>query len=185
MDDVANTSVQQSGSLISSLSDGLHNLTIVVVDPLGNQDKETVLFTIDTIPPTVIISSPTSLTYYQSSVSLTYLVSEGAVIVYTDGIANATSQENSSIISGLTDGNHTITIVAIDEAGNIGSATVEFIIDTSTTTTPEISVIYSTSVVYQTTWTTQTKNTAEITTLAIFAGILGIFLLRKRRISKN
>ena len=108
------------------------------------------------------------------------MVSDGTVLIYTDGIANTTALESESIISGLSDGTHTFSIVAIDEAGNIGLTTVAFTIDTSSTT-PETSVFYSTSVIYETSWVTQTKSTAEFATLALFAGIFGVFMLRRRK----
>jgi predicted S18 family serine protease len=64
---------------------------------------------------------------------LTYTVSDGTVTISIDGIANNTAQESGSVTSGLADGSHTVTIIAVDEAGNVGSATVTFTIDTATT----------------------------------------------------
>jgi hypothetical protein len=147
-----------------------------VVDRLKNTDKESVLFTIDTIDPTVSITNPTSSIFDQDRVTLTYTVSEGLVTIYTNGIVNTTAQQSGSVFSDLAVGIYTITIVSVDSAGNTGMATVTFTIDTSTSTTP-----ISTSIVYETTWVTQTKTTAEFATVAMLAGISGVFLFRKKR----
>ena len=165
-------------------------------DPLNSSDYPT--------PPTVNITSPLSTTYDQASVTLTYTVSEGTVTIYTNGIANSTAQPSGNLLSDLVDGTYTITIIAWRGTGEVhgllsgymGIATVTFIIDSTTTTTPATtttteettsthptSIIISTSVIYETltTWVTQSKSTAEFATLAIFAGIIGVVLLKRRK----
>ena len=62
IDNVVDTTA--SGSVVSSLTDGVHNVTIVAVDALGNTGKTTVIFTVDTTltttTTTVTITTSTS-----------------------------------------------------------------------------------------------------------------------------
>jgi parallel beta-helix repeat protein len=131
------------------------------------------------IPPHVVIISPTSSNYNQADISLTYIVSEGTVTILTNEIANNSAQPSGSTISGLTEGSNNITIVVVDHDVHIAKQTVIFIIDT--TSTPQTSIF--TSIIFETltTWVSQTKATAEFATVAIFAGFIGVFWLKRRR----
>ncbi|PWI46279.1 hypothetical protein CEE45_17645 [Candidatus Heimdallarchaeota archaeon B3_Heim] len=144
-DGIANTTAQSSGSLLFELAEGTHNITIVVVDHEIHIAKQTVIFTVDITLPMVSISSPTSSTYDQDSVTLTYSVSEGTVTIYTNGVANTTDQSSGSVLSDLADGTYTITIIAVDEAGNIGMATITFTIETTTSTPTSTTIIPTTT----------------------------------------
>jgi hypothetical protein len=135
-DGEANTTAQLSGSLLSGLIEGTHNITIVVVDQFVHIAIQTILFNVDTTLPMISIISQTSTMYDQAIVILTYTVSEGTVTIYTNGIANTTAQPSDNLLSGFVDDTHTITIFTVDEAGNIGVAAVIFTIDTTTTTLP-------------------------------------------------
>ncbi|MFX1286609.1 MAG: integrin alpha, partial [Promethearchaeota archaeon] len=70
IDDEANTTALPSGTIISTLSEGSHNITIDAVDVLGNVGKATVIFNVDTIPPTVTIDSPIATTYPNDMISI-------------------------------------------------------------------------------------------------------------------
>ncbi len=64
IDDIANTSTLVSGSTISDLTDGSHNITIVAVDSVGHTNHASVIFTIDTtttIPPTTTTPPTTTI----------------------------------------------------------------------------------------------------------------------------
>jgi thermitase len=141
----------QSGSIIQydidSLEVGVHNVTIIVFDSSGNNASDTVFVTVvDTSPPTVTITSPTSITYNTGSITLTYMVSDGIVMVYVDDVIQALSSGDT--IVGLADGNHNVTITSEDAAVNIATATVLFSIDTTSPTiliTSPIATAYSTN----------------------------------------
>lgn len=57
LDNVVDTTA--SGSVVSALTDGIHNLTIVAVDAVGNVGKTTVIFTVD---PSFTTSATTTAT---------------------------------------------------------------------------------------------------------------------------
>ena len=61
---------------VDNLTRGLHNFTLVVYDEAGNWATNTVwVEVIDTIPPTVTITSPTSTNYSTSTIMLrNYLI---------------------------------------------------------------------------------------------------------------
>jgi hypothetical protein len=65
-----------------------------------------------------------------SSVSIVYGVSDGAATVSFDG-GMATTLASGQTVSGLGDGSHTVTVYSTDIAGNVGSASVSFIVDSA------------------------------------------------------
>jgi hypothetical protein len=100
------------------------------------------------------------------------------ITVYTNGIANTTTQPSGSVLSGLTDGTYTITIFSLDEAGNVGTAPVTFTIDTSTpTTTTTISITTTT-----TTTTAASGSFPGLLTLLACLITIVIFFQRRRMI---
>jgi plastocyanin len=130
IDGVANITAIPSGSVITGLSDGEHEISITAEDPVENIGADMVAFTIDTTPPSVHILSPTPKTYNQDSVILSYTLSDGTVTIYLDNIANITALASGSILSDLSEGSHNLTFVAMDTLGNIGYTEVIFSIDT-------------------------------------------------------
>ena len=86
---------------------------------------------LDTKPPTVSIFSPENITYAVNNVSITLNVSEPpSWIGYSlDGQANVTIAEPTNL-TGLSDGKHSLTVYANDAAGNTGSETIYFSIET-------------------------------------------------------
>jgi hypothetical protein len=85
-------------------------------------------FTIDTTPPSVLILSPEASTYDTSEVPLDFAVNESvSQVVYSlDGQGNVTVSGNMTLTE-LSDGAHSITVYAWDDAGNVGaSETVHF-----------------------------------------------------------
>ncbi|MHA2366200.1 MAG: NosD domain-containing protein, partial [Candidatus Hodarchaeales archaeon] len=166
IDDVANTTLLASGSLLTGLSDGIHNITIVVTDGAGNTAKKDILFTIDTMPPTVTISSPTASFYNSNSVILTYSISETTLMtIYIDDVANTTSLISGSLLTGLNDGLHNVTIVATDEVGNTAIQVIQFTVDT---TTPTITITSPTTSNYDSNFVTLTYSVSETVTVTVY-----------------
>jgi hypothetical protein len=95
-------------------------------------------FTIDVTPPKVTILSIQNKTYDTSDAQLDISVSETSLskLSYVlDGQENVTIVENPTL-SGLSNGEHSLTIYAADEAGNAGaSETITFSIDVPFPTT--------------------------------------------------
>lgn len=143
------------------LDDGSYTLH-AYAEIFGTITHAVVMFTVDTVAPSISITSPLSTTYSQDSVVLVYTVSDGAVTIYTDDVANTTALPSGTVISDLSEGTHTITISAQDQTGNIGIETAIFNIDTipSTTSTSNTDSATSTS----TNTTTMTTETPFIVT---------------------
>ena len=127
MDGVVNTSLRNSGSQYS-LADGSHYITIVVTDFVGNSVNKIILFTVDTTPPNLSITSPENTTYSNGSIVVAYSISDMSsytTLIYMDGVTNTSLRNNGSQYS-LADGSHNITIVVTDFVGNSVSKTVLF-----------------------------------------------------------
>ena len=88
------------------------------------------------IPPVIAITSPNSLVYSINSVLFTYSIlyhytATGSTTIYVDNVANTTALPSGSLLSGLPDGVHNLTIVVINAAGDTVSEEILFTIDTS------------------------------------------------------
>jgi hypothetical protein len=66
-------------------------------------------------------------TYYAPNIDLNFTVNEAnSQVKYSlDGKKNTTLSEN-TLLTGLTNGNHNLTVYAMDEAGNTASQTIHF-----------------------------------------------------------
>jgi hypothetical protein len=108
-----------------------------------------VKFTIDVTPPKVSILSIQNKTYDTPDVQLDISVSETSLskLSYVlDGQENVTIVEN-TILSGLSNGEHSLTVYAADEAGNSGaSETITFSVDVPFPTTMIIAPLASVAV---------------------------------------
>jgi hypothetical protein len=117
---------------LASLSDGPHNLTVCATDIYGNTGISVmVLFSVDTISPIISVLSPQNQNYTSTDVPLTFTVNEftSQITYAVDGEYNVTIAGNTTL-TGLTNGNHNLTIYAKDEIGNVGaSETICFSID--------------------------------------------------------
>lgn len=129
---------------------------------------ETIPFTIDTYvppPPSVSIASPENTTYLTFDVPLNFTVNEsGSQISYSlDGQDNVTTTGNTTL-TGLTSGEHSITVYATNVAGNIGaSETITFTVATQ----PEPFPIEITAVI--------------IASVAVVAPSLAVYLKKRKR----
>ncbi|MFX1283968.1 MAG: NosD domain-containing protein, partial [Promethearchaeota archaeon] len=133
-----------------TLGDSTYTLHVFGFDPIDKYTThESVSFTIDSTPPNIEILSPLSTTYRQKSLSLIYSISDITEIqttIYVDGVSN-TSSIPSGFTSSFPDGSYNITIIAVDQVGNIGVASVFFTVDTKP---PNISIDSPTTTIYVT-----------------------------------
>ena len=121
----------------SAIADGSHTVTAAVKDNDGNSSETaSVTFTIDTVPPTLTISSPEDNSYTNStacvvsgttndetSAPVTLTVNGKAVTVAADGSFSTTVT--------LKEGENTITIVATNSAGKSTTITRKVTLNTS------------------------------------------------------
>lgn len=136
------------------LAEGAHTIEGAATDHSDNEGRESFGFVVDTIPPSLAITSPATGTHFNtvppieiqysdatSGVDLTTLsiTLDGAEL--TDCIVNADSA--SCPVPEVAEGNHTVTVTVRDVAGNEASAarTFEFVLDLEgpviTVTSPE------------------------------------------------
>jgi uncharacterized protein YneR len=138
--------------LLSDLTEGSHTIVVFATDIADNTGaSSTVQFTIsippvDTIPPIVVINSPENTTYPNTTVALDFEINEQVSwIGYSlDGDDNVTITGD-TVLSGLSEGPHSIVVFATDLADNTGaSSTVQFTISIPPVDTiPPIVVIIS------------------------------------------
>ncbi|MDH5404550.1 MAG: SBBP repeat-containing protein, partial [Candidatus Heimdallarchaeota archaeon] len=128
VDGSINTTSMPSGTSLSHLSEGIHNITITATN-ITVSTIRTVVFSIDNTPPIVDILTPSPNQNFENesiSIQLNYTVSDGSVIIRIDDVDNSTSIESGSFVSSLTNGSHTIVILSTDIAGNLGQDSVTF-----------------------------------------------------------
>jgi alpha-tubulin suppressor-like RCC1 family protein len=115
-----------SGDSLGPLLDGSHFVMIEATNAAGTGSAR-VDFIVDTVAPSVTITSPVNGGIINASPQLTFSVSEGTVVVRLDGVI---VQKNSGDILGpLSDGPHKVRVEATDLAGNVRSAEVDFTVD--------------------------------------------------------
>jgi len=86
-----------------------------------------IYFTVDTVAPRLSILSLENRTYFSPSVDLNFTVNDAtSQVTYSlDQKENVTISENTQVV-GLANGDHNMTVYAMDEAGNVASQTVYF-----------------------------------------------------------
>ena len=124
--------VEVSGdTILSGLSEGAHSIRVSVNDTYGNiASSDTVHFSVDTVPPNVIILFPESKTYGETDIKTVFTVDEPfSWIGYSlDGQDNVTVTGNVTL-AVLPEGSHSLVVYSTDLVGNIGtSETVCFVI---------------------------------------------------------
>lgn len=117
----------------SALSDGSHTVKVSVADNDGNRsDTESITFTVDTVAPSLSVTSPTNgLITNTSSLTVAGTTNDATSSPVTITITlNGTSQGTVSVSSGsysktvtLSEGTNTIVVTATDSAGKTTSIT--------------------------------------------------------------
>ena len=130
----------------STLSDGSHTVTINCADNDGNRATEkSTTFTVDTVPPVLNVTSPDAglitnkstvvvagTTNDATSSPVTLTVNGNTVSVGSDGSFNTTV--------ALSEGENTITIEAVDQAGKVSTVTRTVTYDSSTPVIESITI---------------------------------------------
>jgi hypothetical protein len=128
---------------LTEIPEGVHKITFHAVErgfycpylleyyDFSASDSSVVVFTIDTTPPSVSVLSLENRRFNSYDVPLNFEVDEPfeKATYVLDGQQNVTITGNTTLI-GLPNGDHNVTIYAIDEAGNTGvSKTTYFSVD--------------------------------------------------------
>ncbi len=117
---------------LSGLSEGIHVVAVRAVDLAGNKANASASFTVDVTPPAVHISSPSEGSIVgEGSVEVSWTTSDNVgvlkTLLYLDGefVADVTGLSNYTL-ENLSDGGHTVGVVAYDIAGNRAATFVYF-----------------------------------------------------------
>lgn len=120
-----------------SLVEGNNTITAVATDGFGNTGSDAVVIVVDTKPPIVDITSPTASSLINTRlVTVTGITDKNAASVTVGSRAGA--QGVSAILNAgtftakdvkLEEGMNTITVTALSQAGNKGTASVKVLVD--------------------------------------------------------
>jgi hypothetical protein len=143
---------------------GVYVVQLIAQDGFVNSDPDTVTITatlLDTVAPVVTITSvtPSVSPTNQTTMVLTWTVSEGTEVVTLDGVV--IPQRSGDMLSGLTNGPHTLEVTATDVAGNSGIASYSWSVDTVPPEATYIAVT-TTSVTATISWTTNEAATTKL-----------------------
>jgi len=115
-----------------TLNEGDNTITVIARDPAGNQTTATVTVIVDATLPVVTVSAPVNGSYTPTpQVTVTGSVNEPPASVTVNG-RPATLSGNSFALANLplAEGGNTLTVEAMDRAGNRGTATLTVNLDT-------------------------------------------------------
>jgi len=113
-----------------SLSDGSYTFTIRATDSAGNVTTQTRNFTVDTVAPTVSITSGPTGTTNDSTPTFGFSVGGASTVECSIAGELDSCSGASSHTESLSDGQYTFTVQATDAAGNTSSDTRDFVVDT-------------------------------------------------------
>jgi hypothetical protein len=129
VDNQANITMQGQTAL-GNLSQGSHSVKVYANDTLGNMGgSSTVYFSIDTVPPVILIILPLNQSYGSTDIQLTFNVNEATKdLSYSLDNNVQTPIVGNVSLPALSNGAHHLTVYATDETGNSASKTVYFTI---------------------------------------------------------
>ncbi len=123
---VNGASVTASGGVFSTpvtLTEGQNTLTVVAQDAAGNKTTQSVLVTLDSLPPMLTITYPSdNFVSSTPSLSLQGITDAGAKVTVGSTEVLADSGGNFTVVLVLNDGDNMINVKAVDKAGNITTA---------------------------------------------------------------
>jgi len=141
LDGQANVTVTGNTTL-TGLADGTHYLLVYANDTSGNTGFSNITyFTVASPISGISILSPENRTYNTSDIPLSYTVNETCTsVVYSLDEQPQVDAENITILSGLADGVHELTVIANFTDSPIGeNETVWFTVDTTPPTITDVS----------------------------------------------
>jgi hypothetical protein len=123
----------------ADVSDGSHSVNVTAMDRAGNVRTVLLGLTVDTVPPTIQVTSPAANSVIPSSEVGVVWQAEDATsgidyyeVLFLGGDSvTVPATSTSYTFSGVEDGAHSIAVIAVDRAGNSQSQTAGFTVDTS------------------------------------------------------
>src|SRR6185437_3900733 len=122
-----------SPKALATTPDGSHTFTVKAVDAAGNPGQTSYTWTIDTDPPTITLTAPPPNPSNDPTPTFTFSADEATPAGFQCKLdAGAFAACTSPKTFGTTpDGSHTFTVKGADAAGNNGSTSYTWTIDTS------------------------------------------------------
>ena len=120
---------------LHGLEDGPYRIDVRAVDAAGNVAERSVGFTVDLTPPTLAITSPTAATYNVDSFGAAWTGGDavsglsGFRFRMDSGAWSEMNAANVADLASLTQGEHVLTVQAMDAAGNTNERSVTFSVD--------------------------------------------------------
>jgi len=141
LDEQTNVTIT-GNTILTGLSEGTHSLRVYANDTSGNTaHSDIIYFTVAYPTSGISLQSPENITYNTSDMPLVYTRNETCnYVAYSLDGQPALDAENVTILSGLSDGTHQLTLYAKYTDSPIGeSATVGFTIDTTSPNITDVS----------------------------------------------
>ncbi|MFP4196024.1 MAG: Ig-like domain-containing protein [Methanomassiliicoccales archaeon] len=110
------------------LDDGEHFIEVRVKDRAGHVAKGHTNVTVDTVPPVLNISVPSLVN--QTGVNVTWTGGQAPYELIVDGDTTITTDRDWAVLE-LLEGDHLLTLRAMDEAGNLANSSAEVTVDTT------------------------------------------------------
>ncbi|MDD9953415.1 MAG: Ig-like domain-containing protein [Candidatus Woesearchaeota archaeon] len=115
---------------LSNLAEGQHTVTVEAEDELGNIDNSTVLtFYVDLTPPVPNTTTANNTWFNTLTPGIDFNITDNLdpilnYTIYVDGVANTNGTSTNGVeatatLNAITEGNHTIIVQALDEAGHV------------------------------------------------------------------
>ena len=140
-----------ANATLTGLADGAHSAVVFANDTGGNVSSASVLFTVDTTGPSIVVASPLNATYGAmvhfnvstgENSSWCGLSLDGGALA---GLNSTNATQWSGLNSSMADGSHEASFWCNDSVGNGNAATANF---TSDTVAPNVTFTLSPSSVY-------------------------------------
>ena len=124
-----------------TLTDGTYNLTVNCTDYMSNEENNSTYLSVDTAPPNITIISPSSGTYNESYMNLTFKITDNYAETmncslyidneYQKSNESTTNSTETIFTLSICDGHHNLTVNCSDSAKNFNTDTVNIITDTA------------------------------------------------------
>ena len=134
IDGFANTTALPSGTTLTALKNGPHNITIVTVDLSNNVGKANVIFNVDTTSPFIIIDTPNPTLHTTNTISINLGGDAVNYWYYIAGVDGDNQTWTSTTQRSLEDETYTLYAYGNDSVGNEAYRKVIFTLDTSSPT---------------------------------------------------
>jgi len=144
----ANQTLASCANTTFSAAQGSNSIALWANDTAGNWNRSaTIYFSVDTTPPTLIITSPLNRTYNTTNLTITFNSNGYDKSWYKlNGGSNVLFNNGSTFLAN--EGSNTLVVYVNDSAGNVNFASVSFSVDTIA---PTLTILSPQNITYNST----------------------------------